>query len=171
MLKALDRLSGVGVRVIQASKTSTINSLRDLSPVLDKLAAAGQDLPNSLQVFLTYPFVDAAVGNDPQVARNLHMGDYTNLSARLDISVTEPPALPTTTGLPSVVCDTLATLTARAQQAANAVVNPLPVLTKTQKTRLKKAIVARLVKEFNGPVPLAERHPADQAAPTTCSRP
>ena len=102
MLKALDRLSGVGVRVIKASKASTINSLRSLAPVLTKLADAGSDLPNSLQVFLTYPFVDAAVGNDPQVARNLHMGDYTNLSARLDINVTAPPVLPS---LPSIsVC-------------------------------------------------------------------
>jgi virulence factor Mce-like protein len=45
MLKALDRLSGVGVRVIKASKTSTINSLRSLAPVLDKLADAGSSLP------------------------------------------------------------------------------------------------------------------------------
>ena len=37
LLKALTRLSGVGVRVIQASKESTINSLRDLAPVLDGL--------------------------------------------------------------------------------------------------------------------------------------
>ncbi len=95
MLKALDRLSGVGVRVIKASKASTINSLRSLAPVLDKLADAGSSLPNSLQVFLTYPFVDAAVGQDPQVARNLHMGDYTNLNARLDVNVTSPPVLPT----------------------------------------------------------------------------
>jgi phospholipid/cholesterol/gamma-HCH transport system substrate-binding protein len=39
-------------------------------------------------VFLTYPFVDEVVGRDPQVARNLHMGDYTNLSVRLDLNIT-----------------------------------------------------------------------------------
>ena len=39
----------------------------------------------SFNVFLTYPFVDEVVGRDPQVARNLHMGDYTNLSIELDI--------------------------------------------------------------------------------------
>ena len=108
MLKALDRLSGVGVRVIKASKTSTINSLRSLAPVLDKLADAGSSLPNSLQVFLTYPFVDAAVGKDPQVARNLHMGDYTNLNARLDINVTSPPVLPSLPGR-CPACQTLPT--------------------------------------------------------------
>jgi virulence factor Mce-like protein len=95
MLEALNRLSGVGVRVIQASKESTINSLRDLGPVLEGFAKAGQNLPRSLQVFLTYPFVDEAVGRDPQVARNLHMGDYTNLSVNLDVDVADLPKLPT----------------------------------------------------------------------------
>ena len=87
LLQALNRLSGVGVRVIQASKESTINSLRELAPVLDGFAKAGQNFPKSFQVFLTYPFVDEAVGRDPQVARNLHMGDYTNLSVNLDLSL------------------------------------------------------------------------------------
>ena len=62
LLKALTRLSGVGVQVIKASKVSTINSLRELAPVLDGFAKAGQNFPKSFQVFLTYPFVDAAVG-------------------------------------------------------------------------------------------------------------
>ena len=79
LLKALDRLSGVGVRVIRASKESTINSLRHLGPVLEGFAKAGDNFPKSFQVFLTYPFIDEAVGRNPQVARNLHMGDYTNL--------------------------------------------------------------------------------------------
>ena len=89
LLKALTRLSGVGVQVIQASKESTINSLRDLAPVLDGFAKAGENFPKSFQVFLTYPFVDAAVGRDPQVARNLHMGDFTNLSVNLDLNVAD----------------------------------------------------------------------------------
>jgi phospholipid/cholesterol/gamma-HCH transport system substrate-binding protein len=95
LLRALTRLSGVGVRVIQASKASTINSLRDLAPVLNGFAEAGQNFPKSFQVFLTYPFVDAAVGRDPQVARNLHMGDFTNLSVNLDINAADLPKLPT----------------------------------------------------------------------------
>jgi phospholipid/cholesterol/gamma-HCH transport system substrate-binding protein len=56
-LHALSKLSGIGVKVIQASKVSTINSLRDLAPVLGQLAAAGSNFPKSLQVFLTYPSV------------------------------------------------------------------------------------------------------------------
>ncbi len=98
LLQALNRLSGVGVRVIKASKESTINSLRDLAPVLEGFAKAGDNFPKSFQVFLTYPFVDEAIGRDPQVARNLHMGDYTNLSVNLDIDVDElgtpPPTSP-----------------------------------------------------------------------------
>jgi len=86
LLEALERLSGVGVRVIRASKESTINSLRHLGPVLEGFARAGDNFAKSFQVFLTYPFIDEAVGRDPQVARNLHMGDYTNLSINLDLN-------------------------------------------------------------------------------------
>jgi virulence factor Mce-like protein len=99
VLHALSKLSGVGVRVIQASQASTISTLRDLSPVLYKLAEAGSAFPKALQVFLTYPFVDEAVGRDPQVARNLHMGDYTNLNLRLDLELAHLtlPGLPNMT--------------------------------------------------------------------------
>ena len=94
MLQALANLSSVGVRVIQASKESTIDSLRNLAPVLERFAKAGDDLPKSLQVFLTYPFIDEAVGRDPQVARNLHMGDYTNLSVSLALDLLNLPNFP-----------------------------------------------------------------------------
>jgi len=87
MLGALDRLGGVGVRVIKASKDATIESLRQLNPVLTELAASGDAFVKSFNVFLTYPFVDEVVGRDPQVARNLHMGDYTNLSVELDLDL------------------------------------------------------------------------------------
>jgi phospholipid/cholesterol/gamma-HCH transport system substrate-binding protein len=94
MLQALSNLSSVGVRVIQASKESTIDSLRNLAPVLESFAKSGQDLPKSLQVFLTYPFIDEAVGRDPQVARNLHMGDFTNLSVSLSLDLLNLPSIP-----------------------------------------------------------------------------
>lgn len=100
MLQALDDLGGVGVRVIKASKDATIESLRQLNPVLTELANSGDDFVKSFNVFLTYPFVDEVVGRDPQVARNLHMGDYTNLSVQLDIDASGgitgvPTELPT----------------------------------------------------------------------------
>ncbi|MBI2246152.1 MAG: hypothetical protein HYU55_20105 [Nocardioides sp.] len=88
----------MGVRVINASKDATIESLRQLNPVLTELANSGDAFVKSFNVFLTYPFVDDVVGRDPQVARNLHMGDYTNLSVELDIDLSggaSGTALPT----------------------------------------------------------------------------
>lgn len=105
MLQALARLSGVGTRVIQASKQGTIDSLNALAPVLTELAKSGDDLVNSLQIVLTFPFIDAVVGKNPQQARDLHLGDYTNLDIDLDLDlgeiITGGLPLPTPTGLPS----------------------------------------------------------------------
>jgi phospholipid/cholesterol/gamma-HCH transport system substrate-binding protein len=101
MLRALAHLSGVGTRVIRLSKDSTIATLRQLSPVLSQLQASGSDFVNAFNVALTYPFVDQVVGRDPQVARNLQMGDYTNLSIKFDISLDQNGSLPLPTGLPT----------------------------------------------------------------------
>ncbi|RYB93478.1 MCE family protein [Nocardioides oleivorans] len=109
MLQALDQLSSVAVDVITRSKGATITSLERLDPVLSQLAASGDDFTNAFQVFLTYPFVDEVVGRDPQVARNLHMGDYTNLSITLDLDllggISATPTLPT--NLPTVIDPTI----------------------------------------------------------------
>jgi phospholipid/cholesterol/gamma-HCH transport system substrate-binding protein len=116
MLRAVSKLSDVGVRVIQASKDATIDSLQQLEPVLSQIAASGDDFVNAFHVFLTYPFVDEVVGRDPQVARNLHMGDYTNLSVQLDLDIdagiTLPTGLPTElpTGLPTDLPTSLPTV-------------------------------------------------------------
>jgi phospholipid/cholesterol/gamma-HCH transport system substrate-binding protein len=66
--------------------------------VLTKLAEAGDALPKAFQVFLTYPFTDEVVGRNPTQARNLHMGDYTNLSIQLDVDLRD--GLPPLPGLP-----------------------------------------------------------------------
>ncbi len=112
MLKALNQLGDVGIRVIKASKDSTIASFRQLVPVLTELANTGDNFAKSFHVFLTYPFVDEVVGRDPQVARNLHMGDYTNLSVKLDVALPGsedggPPVDPTD---PAAVCTALGDL-------------------------------------------------------------
>jgi phospholipid/cholesterol/gamma-HCH transport system substrate-binding protein len=101
MLKALAHLSGVATRVIRVSKDSTVDTLRQLSPVLSQLQASGKNFVDAFQIALTYPFVDEVVGRDPQVARNLQMGDYTNLSIKLDISLDPNGSLPIPTGLPT----------------------------------------------------------------------
>jgi phospholipid/cholesterol/gamma-HCH transport system substrate-binding protein len=123
MLKALSNLSGVATQVIRDSKTATIDSLRALAPTLTKLADAGDALPKSLQVFLTYPFVDAVVGKNPAQARNLHMGDYTNLSVQLDLDLAQLPTVPGLP-LPAQVCD---------QDPTNTLCNPGQTLTDLQK--------------------------------------
>jgi phospholipid/cholesterol/gamma-HCH transport system substrate-binding protein len=100
MLQALDDLGDVGVRVIKASKEATIDSIDQLQPVLTELANSGDSFVKAFNVFLTYPFVDEVVGRDPQVARNLHMGDYTNLSVTLDIDLADLPDV----GVPNIPC-------------------------------------------------------------------
>ncbi|GAB7003140.1 hypothetical protein JCM18899A_06110 [Nocardioides sp. AN3] len=90
MLQALSGLGDVGVRVINASKAATIGAVRNLQPTLTQLADAGDSLVTSMNTALTYPFVDEVVGRDPQVARNLHMGDYVNLSVDLQVDLGGP---------------------------------------------------------------------------------
>lgn len=90
MLQALSRLGDVGVRVISASKDATIGVINNLEPTLTQLANAGDNLVKAFDTALTYPFVDEVVGRDPQVARNLHMGDYVNLSIDLQVDLGGP---------------------------------------------------------------------------------
>ncbi|MFC7656257.1 MCE family protein [Pseudonocardia benzenivorans] len=65
MLQALDRLSQVGTDVVDRSRDDLLADLRSLQPTLSKLAEAGQNLPNSLQMLGTFPFTDAAVPASP----------------------------------------------------------------------------------------------------------
>ena len=107
MLSALSRLSSVGTKVIQASEQNTVTSLNSLAPVLTAFAKTGDDFVNSLQIFLTYPFIDGVVGKNAQQARDLHMGDYTNLSIQLELdlrnglqAIGNPTGGPGTPGIP-----------------------------------------------------------------------
>lgn len=97
MLRGLSRLGDVGVRVINATRASTVSSLKSLFPVLNQIAAAGDDFVDGFSTFLTYPFVDESVGRDPEGARRLDMGDYVNLSVDLDLNLAR-------TTLPQAAC-------------------------------------------------------------------
>ncbi|ASU80194.1 mammalian cell entry protein [Actinopolyspora erythraea] len=79
MLESLDELSGVATDVINRTRQDVLHNLRQLQPVLRNLAAAGSDLPKSLQILFTYPFTDAAVEGIK--------GDYTNLYINADLNV------------------------------------------------------------------------------------
>ena len=65
MLTALSDLGRVGTRVINASKDDTVANLRALDPILTRLAEAGDNLPNALEMLVTYPFPQAATGGGP----------------------------------------------------------------------------------------------------------
>jgi phospholipid/cholesterol/gamma-HCH transport system substrate-binding protein len=71
MLRSLDTLSGVAVDTVNRSKDDMVADLRALAPTLQRLADAGKDLPDSLQVLLTYPFTDEVL--------NGVKGDYLNV--------------------------------------------------------------------------------------------
>jgi len=88
LLQALDRLSDVGTDVVKESKADTVADLRALVPILRRLADSGDDLPKSLMALFTFPFPDDAVGGSTvQNAKDFHKGDYTNLRAKMDISL------------------------------------------------------------------------------------
>jgi phospholipid/cholesterol/gamma-HCH transport system substrate-binding protein len=80
MLNALNRLSVVATKIIQASRDDVIADLNALRPILQNLAAAGEDLPNSLELLFTVPFTDGAT--------EAFRGDYANLYVKLDLDLT-----------------------------------------------------------------------------------
>ena len=93
MLRQFEELSDVAVKTIKASKEDFVADLRALAPILRKLADAGEDLPKSLQVLLTYPFTDEAL--------NAIKGDYLNVYLALTaVPGTEihPPITPPASG-------------------------------------------------------------------------
>ncbi|MEU7786749.1 MCE family protein [Amycolatopsis sp. NPDC049159] len=75
MLQALDRLSTVATDVVDRSRDDMVADLRALAPILGQLAAAGENLPQSLQLLPTFPFPDSVL---PAVK-----GDYINAFASM----------------------------------------------------------------------------------------
>lgn len=70
MLSSLDRLSTVTVKTLDASQDDIVADLKALDPILENLSRAGRDLPESLEILLTYPFPDSVMGAIE--------GDYVN---------------------------------------------------------------------------------------------
>ncbi|MFV2176020.1 MCE family protein [Actinomadura sp. LOL_016] len=96
MLTSLDELSKVAVSTMNRSKEDLIADLEALEPTLRKLSDAGTDLPNALEVLLTYPFTDAVL---PAIK-----GDYLNVY----LTVTAKPGttiVPPIAPLPAVQGD------------------------------------------------------------------
>lgn len=118
MLHSLDTLSTVAVDTVNKSKADIVADLKALAPTLQALADSGQDLPDSLQVLLTYPFTD-------EVLRGVK-GDYLNVY--LDITALPgtqivPPIIPAGDATPPAVQG------ATAQKSGAALPLPLPSVT------------------------------------------
>ncbi|GAB3137300.1 MCE family protein [Amycolatopsis sp. NPDC004378] len=79
MLQALDNLSGVATDTVNRSQKDLVADLKALTPTLQKLGEAGNDLPKALEILLTFPFSDQAV--------NGVKGDYFNLFAKVDLNL------------------------------------------------------------------------------------
>ncbi|MBC6461605.1 MCE family protein [Actinomadura sp. HBU206391] len=103
MLRSLNTLSDVAVDTIDKSKEDMVADLKALAPILRRLADAGQTLPQSLQVLLTYPFTDAVL--------DAVKGDYLNVY----LSVT---ATPGTVVIPPLISGGPAPAGARQRRAA-----------------------------------------------------
>jgi phospholipid/cholesterol/gamma-HCH transport system substrate-binding protein len=94
LLSSLSNLGSVATRVINATQQNLVTSLKALDPVVTRLAAAGSDFPNSLKIAATFPF---PLG----LSRTFIRGDYANLDAVFDLSLTDqlcgllPPPLGT----------------------------------------------------------------------------
>jgi phospholipid/cholesterol/gamma-HCH transport system substrate-binding protein len=110
LLNSLHNLTGVAVNTINKSESGTVGELQALAPILQQLANAGQALPQSLQVLLTYPFTD-------QVLNDIK-GDYLNVF----LKVTAPPG---TTIIPPV---SVPPSKAGTGQSAGAQALPLPAI-------------------------------------------
>ncbi|MEV0085605.1 MCE family protein [Saccharopolyspora sp. NPDC050642] len=81
MLQSLDELSGVGTDVVNRSRDDLVHNLNQLAPALNQLAAAGDSLPKSLEVLVSFPFPDNAVDG-------IGNSDFTNLYANVDLNLT-----------------------------------------------------------------------------------
>ncbi|WP_103342857.1 MCE family protein [Amycolatopsis sp. CA-126428] len=79
MLTALNTLSGVAVDTVTKSRDQLVANLKALQPTLANLGEAGQNLPNALQILLTYPF--------PDYAGNVIKGDYANVEANVNLDL------------------------------------------------------------------------------------
>ncbi|GGV10468.1 ABC transporter substrate-binding protein [Actinomadura cremea] len=77
MLVALDKLSRTTTNVINRSHDDLVVNLKNLDTVLQNLNKAGSDLPNALEMLITYPF--------PTTFGNVIEGDYGNVHLTVDL--------------------------------------------------------------------------------------
>lgn len=79
LLTSVNKLGKVTTTTIRRSKKDTLANLKRLQPILRSFAAAGDDLPQGLQMAATFPF-------PPTVDKGLK-GDYLNLYGTVDLNL------------------------------------------------------------------------------------
>jgi phospholipid/cholesterol/gamma-HCH transport system substrate-binding protein len=81
MLDGLSELGRVGTRVVNRTSENTLAALRHLQPILTRLDQAGDALPRSIELIVSFPFPDEAL-------EVIH-GDFANTAARVNIDIAE----------------------------------------------------------------------------------
>jgi phospholipid/cholesterol/gamma-HCH transport system substrate-binding protein len=81
MLTALSNLGDVATKVVNDSKDDLLTNLRNLQPTLTELAKAGDQIPKSLQILITFPEADGT--------QDVYRGDYTNVNLQIDLSTSQ----------------------------------------------------------------------------------
>jgi phospholipid/cholesterol/gamma-HCH transport system substrate-binding protein len=81
MLAGLSELGRVGTRVVDRTSENTLAALRHLQPILARLVEAGDALPRSIELIVSFPFPDEAL-------EVIH-GDFANTSARVNLDIAE----------------------------------------------------------------------------------
>ncbi|QLL10325.1 MCE family protein [Mycobacterium vicinigordonae] len=76
----LGKFSAVAADTVRQSKQSLVNNLRNIAPVLRRLADAGPALTKGLDGLATYPWPTSTV-------RNWFRGDYANLTMIVDLTL------------------------------------------------------------------------------------
>lgn len=76
----LGKFSALAADSVNQTKENLVKELKDLGPVLESLANAGQDLTRSLDFYSTFPFPK------PTLSKWLR-GDYANLTAVVDLTL------------------------------------------------------------------------------------
>lgn len=82
LLSSLSDFGAVATRVVTATEQDLVTSLKTLDPVVVRLAETGANLPKALKIMGTFPF---PLGN----ARQIVKGDYANLDAVLDLTLSD----------------------------------------------------------------------------------
>jgi phospholipid/cholesterol/gamma-HCH transport system substrate-binding protein len=76
----LGRFSALAADSVDQTKDALVSELRELGPVLESLANAGPAMTRSLSILATYPWAK-------ELIRNFVRGDYSNLTAIIDLTL------------------------------------------------------------------------------------